>query len=174
MGEPSTGQGTDRAASFVARLDVARDRLVAHASSPATGGLTDPDPQTGERWTAGQIWGHVAEILPFWSGQVRSVLDAPAGEPATFGRTPTDPSRLEGIASGTSEPVEASLAKLREAVAEGTDLLLSLDDRSWSVRGHHVTLGEMEVERIVESYMVGHLEAHADQMDALHGGVGTK
>jgi hypothetical protein len=173
MGEPSPDPGGDRAASFIARLNEARDRLAAHASRPATDEHTDPDPQSGERWTEAQVWGHLAEILPYWSRQVRSVLDARPEEPATFGRTLTDPGRLEGIASGTREPTQASWARVREAIAELADLLRSLDDRGWSARGHHVTLGEMEVEGIVESYMVGHLEAHADQLDALHGGPST-
>jgi hypothetical protein len=173
MGEPSSDRGGYRAASFIARLNAARDRLAAHASRPATDGLTDPDPQSGERWTEAQVWGHLTEILPYWSRQVRSVLDARPEEPATFGRTLTDPDRLEGIARGTREPIETSWARLRDAIAELTDLLRSLDDRGWSARGHHVTLGEMEVEGIVESYMVGHLEAHADQLDALRDGGGT-
>src|SRR5262245_65312380 len=32
------------------------------------------DESTGERWDRGNVLGHVAEMLPFWTGQARAVL----------------------------------------------------------------------------------------------------
>lgn len=60
-----TAAATGPAASFLARLDAVERRLEAHAArSPA--GLSEPEPVTGERWDAGQVWAHVAEFIPYW------------------------------------------------------------------------------------------------------------
>ena len=49
-------------ATLVARLVEAERRLAEHAATPLPGGLADPDPGAEERWEAGQIWAHLAEL----------------------------------------------------------------------------------------------------------------
>lgn len=114
------------------------------------------------------MWGHLAEILPYWTGQIRLVQGG-APEPRVFGRIASDPGRLEGIESGLQDPADVLMARVSTAISELEELLRSLDERGWTARGRHVTLGEKDVGSIVEDYMVGHLESHADQLDDLSG-----
>jgi hypothetical protein len=96
-----------------------RDRLVAAAGRVRAAArllpgeaLTDPDPNTGERWDRGQVLAHVAEMLPYWAHQVELVA---AGDQVAFGRVVSDPGRVAAI---------------------------------------------------VDRFLVGHLEEHADQLEA--------
>lgn len=38
---------------------------------------------------------------------------------------------------------------------------------SWSAQGWHPTLGVMDLTRIVDEFMVKHLEEHAEQLDRM-------
>ncbi len=152
------------------RLGRVERRLAEHAAQPVPSGLTDPDPDGTERWEAGQVWAHIAEFPAYWLGQLRGVLEGRAGgaaEPVPFGRTRTDPGRIAAIERERhTAPAEllrrvtADLAAVRAAV-EG------LGDADLATRGEHPTLGEMPVRRIVERFIVAHLEEHAAQLDGL-------
>ena len=48
--------------------------------------LTAPDPPTGERWEAGQVWAHVAEFIPYWLGEAALVVDSGRDAPVPFGQ----------------------------------------------------------------------------------------
>jgi threonine dehydratase len=52
-------------------------------------------------------------------------------------------------------------------LAEVTRELERLPEAAWAVRGLHERRGEMSIEAIVEEFLVGHLEEHADQLDGL-------
>ncbi|MEX0667507.1 MAG: hypothetical protein WD313_04190 [Acidimicrobiia bacterium] len=151
--------------AWLARIDAVEARLRVLATP--TEGLTDADPATGEQWEAGQVWGHIAEFIQFWVEQAGDVIDAYRGEPVPFGRTRSDPTRLAGIEQGRHvaidimwQEVEADLADLRrflEALPQG-----------WSDSvGLHSTLGVIPTERVVEDFLIGHLEEHAAQLEGL-------
>ncbi|HET9052265.1 MAG TPA: DinB family protein [Candidatus Dormibacteraeota bacterium] len=151
---------------FVARVDAAGHRLSAAAGSGGSAGLTSPDARTGERWDAGQAWAHVVELVPYWIGQVRAVLAAPE-DGAAFGRTVSDPGRIEAIE--------------RDRRRSGAEIALALDRNDADLRaflrdlsaadlrraGTHPTLGRMSVEEIVDRFLVAHLEEHAAQIEEL-------
>ncbi|MHB8717546.1 MAG: DinB family protein [Candidatus Dormibacteria bacterium] len=155
---------------FAARLDAVRSRLEAlsRARLPA-GALTAEDPPTGERWEAGQVWAHLAEFIPYWIAQAERVLDGRDAGPAAFGRTKRDPERVGAIERGRDrsvpeqwEVVSGDITLLREFVER-------VGDDGWPVRGRHPTLGEMSVARLVDEFLVGHLEEHAEQLEGLAG-----
>jgi hypothetical protein len=152
------------AGGFAARVDAVIPRLEAHARAHAAG-LTPADPRTGERWDQGQVWAHLAEFIPYWIVEIGVILAA--GEPPEFGRTQSDPRRLGEIARRREEPPAVLMATVREEAAGLRDLLIGLDQEAWERRGIHPTLGSMTVTRIVEDFLVGHLEQHADQLDSL-------
>jgi len=152
------------AAGFLSRLDAVLARLEAHVAGPH-GGLTDADPGTGERWDAGQVWAHLAEFIPYWVGQARAVIAGPA--PVSFGRTRTDPRRVGEIARRRAEGPEALMATVREEGARLRDFLAGLPDDAWTRAGLHPTLGTLTVREMVQEFLVGHLEQHADQLDGL-------
>lgn len=158
--------------SLLARLSAAEARLVEHASGPIPSGLSDPDPGGTERWEAGQVWAHLAEFPSYWMNQMRGILakrDTGVPEPIPFGRVRTDPERIGAVERDRHENPAALLRRVRESLAWVTDEIRALPDGAWRARGLHPTLGEMDLLRIVERFIVGHLEEHADQLDSLRG-----
>ena len=154
--------GTD----FVARLDDVEKRLDALAAlTPA--GLTEPDPGGTERWEAGQVWAHMAELVPYWHGEVKSIIAGYNGDPVPFGRTKEDAARIAGIDLGRHAAVKLFHGRLHEGIAELKRYLAARTSPEWNAVGQHVTRGEMDVEAVVGRFVVAHLEEHADQLDGL-------
>lgn len=157
---------------MIERLQAARQRLAAHAEE-ALAGLTDPEPGSGERWDAGQVWAHLAEFVAFWLAQASHVVErAEAGDaqPVPFGRTKSDPERLAAIERDRRDDSRALL----ERVSHDLDRVIATLE-AWSAEeraalGVHPTLGQMSAERIIEHFVAEHLEEHADQLDGLAAG----
>jgi hypothetical protein len=109
-----------------------RDRLVAaagriRAAAPLLSDqvLTDPDPDTGERWDRRQVLAHVAEMLPYWVQQVELVA---AGDQVPFGRARTDPGRVGAIERDRREDASRLLDRVDQGLGEVLALLDRLDD----------------------------------------------
>lgn len=154
---------------FLERLDVVEARLAAAAArEPAPGALTEADPSSGERWDRGQVWAHLAEFIPYWIAQTRPVISGrPSGVPVRFGRTHADPERIGAIERDRREPVTELWAATREHIAELRAFLGELSPDEWLAVGHHPTRGAMSVSQIIEDFLIGHLEQHADQLEGL-------
>jgi hypothetical protein len=158
---------SDLAAEFIARLDRVADRLHRHATTQFPGGaLTAPDPPTGERWEVGQVWAHLAEFIPYWLGEAALVMRG-NGEPVPFGRTKTDPGRVAAIERDRRDDRVALWNRVQGDIVSLRAFLEGLTEASWSARGLHPTLGEMDLAAIIDEFLVGHLEQHADQLDGL-------
>jgi alkanesulfonate monooxygenase SsuD/methylene tetrahydromethanopterin reductase-like flavin-dependent oxidoreductase (luciferase family) len=153
---------------LLARMNAAEGRLAIFAEDPPPG-LTDPDPATGEQWDVGQAWAHVAEFVPYWQGEIEHVLAGAArGEdPVPFGRTSADPGRVGAIEAGRHEPPAEQMARLAGSLTALRAYLGTLSEEEWNARGTHARLGEMTVARIMERFIVGHLEEHAEQLEKL-------
>lgn len=160
----------DQSTEMLRRLDAVEQRLRALAATPldrVRGHLTAPDAPSGEQWEWGQVWAHLAEFVPYWVVQVRSVIDAYDGEPVPFGRTKADAGRIVAIERDRGVQVQELWSRLESQIDDLRAFLAGLPDRAWSVHGLHSTLGAMSLERMVDEFMVGHLEQHADQLDGL-------
>lgn len=155
--------------TLLARLADAERRLAEHAVAPLPAGLSDPDPGAEERWEAGQIWAHLSEFPAYWLGQAQRVIAQPTHPPVPFGRVKTDAGRLEAIERDRHTDPQALLQRVRASLSEVSDAVRSWDDETWRLRGAHPVRGEMPVERIIEAFIVDHLEEHADQLDGLAG-----
>jgi DinB family protein len=155
------------APTFLFRVDAVADRLEKLASASPPTAMTDADPPTGERWEWGQVWAHVAEFTAYWTNQIRRALDSPGDEPAPFGRVKTDPVRLGAIERDRATPVgelwERTIAHLQDT----RRLLADMTAQDWQRRGAHSTLGIMSMSRIVDGFIVSHLEEHAEQLEEL-------
>ena len=151
--------------SWLDRIDAAEARL-REVAVPAEG-LTEADPGTGEQWEAGQVWGHIAEFIQFWVEQAGDVIDAYTGEPVPFGRTRTDPGRLAGIEQGHRVPIESLWQEVQADLADLRTFLHALPEDWQDAVGLHSTLGPMPVERILEQFIIAHLEEHATQLEGL-------
>ena len=152
---------------LIARLADAERRLGEHASRPLPPGLTEPDPGGEERWEAGQVWAHLAEFPAYWLAQAQRVVALPTNEPVPFGRVKTDAERVAAIERDRHTDPAALLDRVRAQLAEVTAAARSLPPEAWALRGIHPVRGEMTVEQIIERFIVGHLEEHADQLDGL-------
>ena len=146
----------------VERLLAAAGRIRASAVALPDDVLTDPDPDSGERWDRGQVLAHAAEMLPYWAQQAELVA---AGRQDEFGRVRSDPGRVEAIERDRREDPARLLARVDEGVAVVLALLERLDDRDLAAVGHHQTLGDMTVGQMIDRFLVAHLEEHADQLD---------
>lgn len=154
----------------LARLAAVERRLAGHAARPLPSGLADPDAGASERWEAGQVWAHLAEFPGYWRDQMRRILaDRAAGEagPIHFGRLKTDASRTEPIERERRTAPADLLRRVTAQLAELSAELTALPDDAWNAVGLHPTLGEMSLPTILERFVLGHLEEHADQLDGL-------
>lgn len=154
---------------YAARLASVERRLRGHAAAGVPGGLTEPDPGGEERWDAGQVWAHLAEFAPFWLAEVRKIADAHSSAAVPFGRTKADPRRIAVIERDRGQPTDVLLRRITEQIAEACGALEALPADAWRARGLHSRIGEMTMHQIVERFLVGHLEEHADQLDRLAG-----
>ena len=155
-------------ADFANRLDVVEERFREHAARDfPREARTAPDPPTGERWEAGQVWAHVAEFIPYWLGEAALVIESGAGEPAPFGRTKSDPGRIAAIERDRSTDQGRLWDRAGRDITRLRTFLGELDESAWAARGLHPTLGAMDLAQIVNEFLVGHLEQHATQLDQL-------
>ena len=148
------------------RLLAAAGRIRASAVVLPDNALTDPDPDSGERWDRGQVLAHVAEMLPYWATQAELIA---GGRQVEFGRVKGDPDRIEAIERDRREDPQRLLGRVDEGVAVVLALLDRLDDQALARTGRHQTLGEMTVGQIIDRFAVAHLEEHADQLDPRRG-----
>lgn len=161
--QSSMRDGTD----FLARLDAVKGRVAEQAQREAPAGLTEPDPGADERWEAAQVWAHMAEFVGYWHEQVESVVGEYAGEPVPFGRVKTDPGRIAAIEVGRHEPIGRLAQRADDAIAELQRYLAGLTVAEWAAVGRHQTRGEMDVEAMVEEFILRHLDEHLEQLDRL-------
>lgn len=155
-------------AQLLERLDAVEARLAARSTAtPAAGARTDAEPGSGERWEAGEVWAHIAEFVPYWIDQAQSVANSYVDEPVPFGRTKSDAGRIAAIARDRDQPVTVLWAVTHSDIESLRHVIASLDNIAWSARGLHSTRGVMNMDRIIDEFLVGHLEEHADQLDGL-------
>jgi len=127
------------------------------------------DEQTGERWDRGNVLGHVAEMLPYWTGQVRAVLDG-SGD---MGRDSVGMAqRRMGIDSGREAGEDGLLTRVDEGMAGLEALLADMSDadldRPLRYRASD-SLRDVDLRYAVEHILVGHLEDHLGQLRTLDG-----
>jgi histidinol-phosphate aminotransferase len=159
------GDRASATAEWVDRLHLVMARLDEHARGEHAG-LTAPDPPSGERWDAAQVWAHLGEIGEYWLGELEPVL-AGGGEPVPFGRVKSNPARIAAIERGRSVASDRHFVQVQRCADRLEAIICGLSQTEWQAIGRHSTLGDMSVDRILEEFLVGHYEQHADQLDTL-------
>lgn len=128
------------------------------------GVLGPPDPETGERWDRGHVMAHVAEMIPFWTGQIRAVV---AGAP-TIGRGEEGSARREqGIQAGHDEPEAELHRRIDDGLSGLSSLLGELDEPDLDRRASFMTGEgdrEVDVRFALNRVLIGHLEGHLQQL----------
>jgi hypothetical protein len=155
---------------LLGRLDAVEARFAAHAASATPTGLTDPDEGGEERWEAGQVWAHVAEFVAYWHREAKSVLESPAGEPASFGRTKSDEARIAAIERDRHESPAELMRRVTDGLAALRGFVRKLSPDDSAREGRHTVRGLVTVRQIIQVFEVNHLEEHADQLDGLAAG----
>jgi hypothetical protein len=117
-------------------------------------------------WGPREVLAHVAEMLPYWLGQMDALVAAPGqGEAPAFGRVATDTARIERIGRDRELPIRELHARIDAGLSDVLSRLGELTPEDRGRRGIHPRLGEMTVDGIVDRFIVGHLEEHVRQLD---------
>ena len=116
-------------------------------------------------WGPPEVLAHVAEMVPFWQGEIARILDG-APEPVPFGRVASDALRIGVIERDRSLPPGELFERIDASAGRFADRLGSLTAAQAARRGLHPTLGDMTVAQIAERFVVSHLEDHVRQLSA--------
>jgi hypothetical protein len=112
-----------------------------------------------------EVIAHVAEMMPFWLGQVDDILATPADSDApAFGRVATDPVRIARIGEDRLLPADELFDRVAGAASDVERRMAELTPGELGRTGVHSRLGEMNVPAILERFLVGHLEEHVRQL----------
>jgi hypothetical protein len=119
------------------------------------------------RWGASEVLAHVAEMLPFWLGEVERILAASTG-PAPFGRFITNELRIATIERDRTLPARELFDRIDSSLGRLERRLSELSPAEAARIGVHATRGQMTLPDVTERFVVNHLEEHAAQLrDAL-------
>ena len=123
-------------------------------------------------WGPPEVLAHVAEMFPFWQGEIERVIAGNAGGtagPVPFGRVATDALRIGVLERDRSLP----LTELYDRIASSADRLerrlSTLTPAERADVGLHPRLGEMTVEAMAVRFVITHLAEHAVQLEAILG-----
>lgn len=167
-----TGAAMDELASLSGRLTVAGAALAGLSDRVAAGEpwplAADFGPGPEASWGPREVLAHVAEMLPFWLGEIERVLDGPA-EPVAFGRVATDPIRLGTIERDRTLPLRELFGRIDAGAERYRRRLPELGSTDAARHGLHPTLGVLTVTEILERFVVRHLEDHVVQIEEILG-----
>jgi hypothetical protein len=157
---------------LVPRLEEAAQRLAGlrpavEAKNPwplSTSFGTEPEAS----WGPPETLAHVAEMLPFWLGEIERIVDGRA-DPVAFGRVATDQLRLLVLERDRSLPPRELFERISTGAERVARRLATLRSSEAARFGLHPRLGQMTVEAVAERFIVAHLEEHADQLAAVVG-----
>src|SRR5688572_16821033 len=150
------------------RLDQATETMVELGPQLAAGepwpsaDMVGPGPESS--WGPREVLAHVAEMLPFWLGEIELILDASGGEPPAFGRLEADELRVAIITRDRAFPARELLGRVEAEGRRVARRLRVLGDEDASAVGRHVTRGDLSVRNIAERLIVGHIEGHVAQL----------
>jgi hypothetical protein len=160
-----TTMGEMRLDAYRSRVVAARDRL--HAMPYEGTGTARLDPETGETWDRLSALGHIAEMLPLWTGQLRASLS----DGTVIGRdTRLVKARQDAIDRAAQQGEQALRAEIDAGLA---GLLVLIDDLDEPALDRAVTLispsedRETTAAHVLEARLIGHLEGHLDQLASM-------
>lgn len=151
------------------RLDKAAEAMIELGPQLAAGEpwimaeQVGPGPESS--WGPREVLAHVAEMLPYWLGEIELILDA-AGrrEPHGFGRLEDDPIRVAIITRDRAFPARELLGRVEGEAKRVAHRLRALGEDDAAAIGQHVTRGDLSVRDIAERLIVGHIEGHVTQL----------
>ncbi len=157
-----------------ARLNAALDALGELAPQVIAGEpwplaeAVGPGPESS--WGPREVLAHLAEMVPFWLGEIELIIDAnvvraaPELEPPPFGRLEADPLRVGIIDRDRLFPSRELLARIDVEGRRAARRLRDLHARQVEMLGRHPTRGDLSVAEVAERLIVSHLEGHVTQL----------
>jgi DinB family protein len=162
-GSVAIGDLLPRLAAAAQRLAGLRPAVQAKIPWPlSTNFGTEPEAS----WGPPETLAHVAEMLPFWLGEIERIVDGRA-DPVPFGRVATDQLRLLVLERDRSLPPRELFDRIETGAERVARRLATLRPSDAARLGLHPRLGQMTVEAVAERFVVAHLEEHADQLAAV-------
>lgn len=155
----------DRLESVRAAFAALKDRVAGGEPWPLAGAFgTEPEAAWGPR----EVLAHVAEMLPFWLGELERVVEGGASGGSTpFGRQADDPIRIGSLERDRTLPLGVLFGRIDTGLRSWTDRLRSLTDDERARGGLHPRLGEMPASGILERFVLGHAEEHVVQLERI-------
>jgi hypothetical protein len=151
------------------RLDAAAEAMVELGPRLAAGDpwplaeMVGPGPESS--WGPREVLAHVAEMLPFWMGEIELILDeGGGGEPPAFGRLEDDDLRVGIITRDRRYPARELLGRVEAESRRAARRLRALGDADADAVGRHPTRGDLAVRDIADRFMASHLEGHVTQL----------
>jgi hypothetical protein len=117
-------------------------------------------------WGPKELLAHTAEMLDFWPAEIDKILRG-GPDPVPFGRVSTDPDRIGRIGRDRLLPTAELFDRIAAGVKRLDARIRSLSTGDAARIGLHPRLGEMSVGRILDRFLVGHLEEHVEQLRAI-------
>ena len=156
----------DRLEAAAARLAATRDQVRRGEPWPAgavAAGSGEAD------WVPTEVLAHVAEMLPFWLGEMERVVAGPdyrgGAGPTPFGRTIGDQVRGQTVIRDATLPARELYDRIGAAVERYRHRLPELTDADIARTGLHPTRGVLAVPELLDQLVVTHLEEHAAQLE---------
>jgi hypothetical protein len=153
------------AAGLLAR----RERVIAGSPWPLARRFDHSDEAA---WGPPEVLAHVAEMLPYWMGEVERVLEGAADgrEPIPFGRVAGDDVRIALIGRDRTVPVRELMSRIESDAGRMARRIETFGDVELARRGLHPARGEMSVEHMLQRFVIDHLGEHAEQLETLLAG----
>jgi DinB superfamily len=123
---------------------------------------TEPEAAWGPR----EVLAHLAEMLPFWLGELERVVDG-ATPPVPFGRVADDAARIGIIERDRTLPFRVLFARVDRGLHDWAERLPTLTAEQRAARGLHPRRGEMTTVDIMELFVIGHTEEHLEQLESV-------
>ncbi|MFB6800666.1 DinB family protein [Peribacillus butanolivorans] len=119
---------------------------------------------TEEEWSIMQILSHIAEAIPYWLGEVETVVATPGSK---WGRGLQDPARLAAVTHTEKLSVDEVLKQVDELKNKVESGLGKLDEETLSKESPHrnfAKFGNKPVSYIVDHFIDDHVSGHYDQI----------
>jgi len=146
------------------RLENVYEQLATLLRQPAVAHRLSTTPGDNE-WSAMQVIGHMAEMLPYWLSHCHALIAATTETPH-FGRALDAPERLAGVERGTTGDPDEILRGLKDEVQAVANDIRHMSPAACEKTGIHLRRGEMTVAEIIELFIVAHAEDHLAQVQA--------
>lgn len=114
-----------------------------------------------KEWTIVENLAHIAEMLPYWAGEVAKLVAQPGQQ---FGRTMEDQSRLSALREHGHDHLVQIQSVLPGSYTHLDEVLSRLQDSDLALTGHHPRRGEQTLAWLIEEFLTKHLHDHVVQI----------